>query len=417
MAAVQRLLGTTPSAAPKPPTSAATSAPSCLSAALSLSQPRIWAVAAARAVARAAVLAALASGLRALACDPPRLGWLLHRVLQGGFGCDAFAAAGSAAGRACGGVAEAVEAAVAAIQSLLRQPLTTPAGLLAAAAVLLGAAAAAAIAASVCGRLGGSASMRGTSNWDVNAEGNAGWRKQERPGADIGGGAPSSSSPSSSLSPPSPSPLPSVPLPASSSCVSGTRKVSASKEGQVEGNITSDIINGVVSEHCDSQDAAAAAAAHMAAAASWHAERVLVLTATATAMTALVCLNWAAAVVAGIYLAPLALWQGLTVRQAIGGSVSSTRRRWAGPPGVWLRLLKAVVWVFWNPLIFLVLFYAAAAAAGIAAGGLSSAFSRSMMQLAAHGMSTVNYWFMSVVVMSVWLFGIGRGGRGLLLLV
>ncbi|GLI60072.1 hypothetical protein VaNZ11_002103 [Volvox africanus] len=403
MAAIQRLLSTPPGAAPKPPTAAA---PSCLSTALVLSQSHIWAVAAARAAARTAVLTALACCLRALACDPRKLGWLLQESLQGGFGWNAATAAGSAAGRASGGLVELAEATVATVQSLLAQPLTTGQGLLAAAAVLLGAAVVALAVTDATGRLAGAASAPVTTKLDVSAKGKTGWRKHNQV-SDTQDGVPSSSLPSPLLPLPLQSPLP---PPASSGDLLTDRKVSVSKEGREEGNNAGHVIDGVVSEPGALESALAV---HMAAVATWHAERVFLLTAAATAMTALVCLNWAAAVVAGVYLAPLALWQGLTVRQAVCVG-SSIRRRWAGPLDVLLLLLKAVVWLSWNPLIFLVLIYGGASAAGIAAGGLSSSFSGSMVQLTVNGMSTVNYWFVSVVAMSFWLFGVGRVGKGLL---
>lgn len=131
-----------------------------------------------------------------------------------------------------------------------------------------------------------------------------------------------------------------------------------------------------------------------AAAAAWHAERVLVLTCCAASLAALVCLNWAAAWVAGAYLGPLALWQGLVTPTV--AVVGQKRSSMAVRAFVWV-----VVWLAVCPVLFLAA--VALAVPGAEAPPLTVADG-------VCGMSLTGHLYAHVVAGGFWLFGLRARG-------
>ncbi|GLC39007.1 Glycosylphosphatidylinositol anchor attachment 1 protein [Pleodorina starrii] len=379
MAVAQRALE-----APMAPEAAAATTGAVAAALSSASQPRIWAAAAARAAARTAVLAVAAAALRALACGSPS-------CLQGGFG------AAAAPGSSGAAVPPWVAAGAAALRRALALPLATPEGLLAVGAVLFAAGAAAVAAAGLAGLLAGAAA---SGEWSGTDD-----------------GKPAAAEPAAEERTPEAAA-------AERSAAAEARAVEAVRGGSAAtpaaAGVQREVASGTDACRSDGErehiGAVRESQAVCAAAGMWHAERVVVLTATAVAMTTLVCLNWAAALVAGMYLAPLALWQGWAAgRWAPPAQKACGRRGYgdgASTAGAGARVLRErlmyvllwAMWIAWNPLVYLVL-----VCKGVAAVG----FVRPMPML--HGtaagaicaLSATNYWCAGVVAASLWLFGGG----------
>ncbi|EFJ40059.1 hypothetical protein VOLCADRAFT_120064 [Volvox carteri f. nagariensis] len=246
--------------------------------------PRIWAVAVVRATARTAVLTVATAGLRLLAAcggSTALLPWSVGPLpgveaarvkgdgtgTQGGPGSSSPAAAVTIATAVVADSAARGAAMAAAVRSLLTQRLSSPEGLLAAAAILFAIAAAAMAAARVGGTLVAGAAAAG-------GRGGAGRSK---------------------------------------AAALGDQRASGSSAQEEEGGK-------LEGKEEEGEDLGACFERGV-----WHAERVVVLTTTTAAMTALVCLNWAAAVMAGMYLAPMALWQGW-VAERVWASCQQTNR-------------------------------------------------------------------------------------------
>ncbi|KAG2436661.1 hypothetical protein HXX76_006189 [Chlamydomonas incerta] len=358
--------------------------------------PALWGVAAARAAARTAACAAAAAALRVLACgDGPEAARLLAaRLLQ-----------------------LAPAQALAALQAALVAPLSSPEGAAAAAAVVLLTSALAAGAAAAAGRLAAAAA-------EVAGAGAANRRGRGRR-ASSGSGA-------------------------------GARSLAGAASASAAGVTAAGALDGAPLGASGADAAAASSIAAAAAAASlrWHAERVLVVTAAAAALAALVCLNWAAAAVAGFHLAKLALMQGLAA--AAGGGCGGARLRLQEQPrpqpqapdhgnqeaaapgrggqeaaargpgrrrrsllgrcaGAAAWALGSGMWLVASPLTGLLLVVAMTEAAGLggglrSGGGLAAAVDSALGWGLAPGvclgLSAANYWFAAVVAAPFWLFGL-----------
>ncbi len=290
----------------------------------------VWGAAAARALTRVAVLGAAAAGARALVCGD-----------VGSLGSAATAAAAAAAGQCGPGVEGVRPLCRGPLAALSQLPMVGPQVEAAARGVLSmqlgspdglvaagGLWMAAAAAAAVCTGVAGRLAQRGVG---------VGRLGQQRGGA------------------------------------AGSLETRAAGQGK-DGNE----VNGL--------DVKAAAAA-----AAWHAERVVVLTCCAASLAALVCLNWAAAWVAGAYLAPLALWQGLAAPAV--AAVGQKRSSMAVRAFVW-----AVLWLAACPFLFL----AAIALAFPGAGAPPLTVADGVC-----GMSLTGHLYAHVVAGGFWLFGLG----------